>query len=137
MQIDPTEEQVLLALWGHLSSTGLLEGRDRRQIKCSQELKNLFSVESLSLSALRQRIAEHLSVCKPIQVEYNVTTTSTILSTRYDVVQHSTVLYSTIQYSTLQYSAIKYSTIQYNTIQYSTVQYSTVQYRVIKCYSVQ
>lgn len=82
IQIDPTEEQVLLALWGHLSSTGLLEGRDRRQIKCSVDLKNLFGVDSLSMSALRQRISEQLSVCKPIHVEYNVTTNSTVLSTR-------------------------------------------------------
>lgn len=82
MQMDPTEEQVLLALWAHLSTNGMLEGRDRRQIKCSMELKNLFGVESLSLSSLRQKIADHLTVCKPIQVEYNVATTSALLTSR-------------------------------------------------------
>ena len=82
MQMDPSEEQVLLALWSHLSANNMLEGRDRRQIKCSMELKNLFGVESFPLQSLRQKIADHLTVCKPIQVEYNVTTASTVLSTR-------------------------------------------------------
>lgn len=83
LQVDPSEEQVLLAFWGYVNHQGLLEGKDKRQIKCNQELKNLFGVEILQLSAVRQKLAEYLTVCKPIQVEYNVTTSSSTLGTRY------------------------------------------------------
>lgn len=85
MQVDPTEEQVLLALWGLLSSSGMMEGRDKRQIKCSPELKSLFGMEAMSLSTLRQKVAEHLTPAKAIQVEYNVTNVSSVTSTRYIV----------------------------------------------------
>jgi hypothetical protein len=63
MQIDPTEEQVLLALWTSLTSNSMMEGRDRRQVKCSPELKNLLPARA-------------------IQVEYNVTNTSSLVTTR-------------------------------------------------------
>lgn len=82
MQVDPTEEQVLLALWGLLSSSGMMEGRDKRQVKCSPELKSLFGMEAMSLSTVRQKVAEHLTPAKAIQVEYNVTNVSSVSSTR-------------------------------------------------------
>lgn len=80
IQVDPTEEQILLAMWGYISTMGLLDSRDRRQIKCNMALKNLFNVDQLILSSVKQRLGEHIAPCKPIQVEYNVTTTSSTLS---------------------------------------------------------
>jgi hypothetical protein len=79
LQVDPTEEQVLLAMWGYISTMGLLDSRDRRQIKCNIALKNLFNVDQMVLSSIKQRLGEHMTPCKPIQVEYNVTTISSTL----------------------------------------------------------
>jgi hypothetical protein len=55
MQTDPTEEQVLLAMWTYLTNFNLLEGKDRRQVKCNMELQKLLGVETLPLFAMRQR----------------------------------------------------------------------------------
>lgn len=82
MQVDPTEEQVLLALWTSLTTNNMMEGRDRRQVKCSPELKNLFGVEALSLATLRHKVSEHLLPARAIQVEYNVTNISSSVTTR-------------------------------------------------------
>ena len=84
MQVDPTEEQVLSALWSLMSTNNMMEGRDRRQVKCSPELKNLFGVEAMSLSSLRQRVADHLTPSKAIQIEYSVTNTSFVPTSRYE-----------------------------------------------------
>ena len=82
MHVDPTEEQVLLAIWTSLTTNSMMEGRDRRQVKCSPELKNLVGVEALSLATLRQKVSEHLLPARPIQVEYNVTNISSSVTTR-------------------------------------------------------
>lgn len=82
MQVDPTEEQVLLALWTSLTTNNMMDGRDRRQVKCSSELKNLFGVEALSLATLRHKVSEHLLPARAIQVEYNVTNVSSSVTTR-------------------------------------------------------
>ena len=84
MQVDPTEEQVLSALWSLMSTNNMMEGRDRRQVKCSPELRNLFGVEAMSLSSLRQRVADHLTPSKAIQIEYSVTNTSFVPTSRYE-----------------------------------------------------
>ena len=77
---DPADDEVLLAMLQYLEAKGLI--LDRR-IKLTQELRILFNINGdyMNISSLRASLSPHLMLCRPIQVEYYLTNTSTTVAT--------------------------------------------------------
>ena len=84
IQIDPTEDDVMMAVWHYLIQKNLfIDGRERKVIRCDDLLKDVCGVDSLLLSTLKAKICEHLLPCKPIQVDYMLSMTDTHMDERY------------------------------------------------------
>lgn len=80
MQVDPTEDDIMLAVWQYILYKNLIiEGRERKAVRCDELLKDITNADSVVLSTLKHKIFEHLTPAKPIQVDYNLTTTNTFL----------------------------------------------------------
>lgn len=47
-----------------------------------QLLGEITGPDNIPLTALRAKIMEHMLPCKPIVVDYNITTTSTVMGTK-------------------------------------------------------
>ena len=79
LHADPAADEVLLAMLQYLEAKGLI--MDRR-IKLTQELRILLNTngEFMSISNLAQNLAPHLLPCRPIQVDYYLTNTSTTVA---------------------------------------------------------
>ena len=93
MAIDPTEDEVLLAMWEYIDSHNLIDSKGviiviiiiiiiivkiiLGSIKCDAEKDKTFLAlvrqESFPFTTLKQKLIPHLLQCKPIQVDYNAT----------------------------------------------------------------
>lgn len=74
---DPTEEDVLMAMWQFINYHNLMESRDRIDkpfVKCNSVLsKVLENIDYCSFQNLRKRIVEnHLLPVKPMQIDYTL-----------------------------------------------------------------
>jgi len=76
--IDPTEDEVMLAIWEYIDSRHLIDSKG--MIKCEGDKDRSFLAivrqESFHMSNLKQKLQPYLLPCKPIQVDYNVTVSS-------------------------------------------------------------
>lgn len=72
---NPTIDEVFLAMWQYLKLLNLI---DRKLIRCNADLEELFGVQILPLNSLRQKLLDHLTLCRPLQISYNL---NPILST--------------------------------------------------------
>ena len=133
---------MLSALWSLMSTNNMMEGRDRRQVKCSPELKNLFGVEAMSLSSLRQRVADHLTPSKAIQIEYSVTNTSFVPTSRYEASLFSMLCYNhgifmgggkKMSYHIISYHIISHYIISYRIISHHIISSHIISYHIKSC----
>jgi chromatin remodeling complex protein RSC6 len=84
IRVDPTEDEVILAVWQYLISKNLfIEGKERKVIRCDDILRDITGVDSLLLSTLKTKLVDELSPCKPIQIDYNLTSIDSKLEDRY------------------------------------------------------
>lgn len=76
--IDPTEDEVMLAIWEYIDSRRLIDSKG--VIKCEGDKDRSFLAlvrqESFHMNSLKQKLQPFLLPCKPIQVDYNVTVSS-------------------------------------------------------------
>lgn len=75
LRVDPTEEEVLFAVWLHVQRNGLVEGKERKVIKLDDALRGaLFNgaatAPSLHVSHLRGRVLEQLRQCDALEFDY-------------------------------------------------------------------
>lgn len=70
MPEESTEEDILLATWHFCVAHGLIEGKEKKQIRANNALKKLVGADVFSLASLRQRMKHHFLPLKPIQFDY-------------------------------------------------------------------
>lgn len=71
---DPTENEVLTALWEYINMYDLC--LDKAIVRCDENLKRITEVDNISMSQLRTIVASHLFPCKSIDIDYTAHTTS-------------------------------------------------------------
>lgn len=94
IRIDPTEKEVLLAVWQYILTRNLTTA-DRKMVICDDNLRELFfsgtststavansaltatSTSIFPISSLKQKILNHLVLAQPITVEYMLHTVNT------------------------------------------------------------
>jgi len=69
LRADPSEEDVLLAVWQYVTHRDLFGDKDHKFIKCDEKLKSLFQTDSVFVAHLRGKLASHLLAEKPVVVD--------------------------------------------------------------------
>jgi chromatin remodeling complex protein RSC6 len=67
---DPTEDDILTMMWTYIVSNNLIEGREKKTIRCDAALKKLFSTDGFTSSSLKHRVKQHLTFAKAIRFDY-------------------------------------------------------------------
>jgi chromatin remodeling complex protein RSC6 len=67
---DPTEEEVLLGMWTYVVSNGLIEGREKKVIRCDPAMRKLYSADTFVASSLKHRLRAHTTPAKLIKFDY-------------------------------------------------------------------
>lgn len=74
LPLDPTEDDVLAALWEYVKMYDLC--LDKTVVRCDENLRRITEAEHISLSNLKATVMSHLFPCKSIDIEYSLNTTS-------------------------------------------------------------
>lgn len=67
---DPCEDEILFCMWWYILANNLIEGRERKVVRCDAGLKTLFTADVFVASSLKHRLKPHLTPAKPIQFDY-------------------------------------------------------------------
>lgn len=75
---DPCEDEILFCMWWYILANNLVEGRERKVVRCDAGLKSLFTADVFVASSLKHRLKPHLTPAKPILFDYVLSPESSI-----------------------------------------------------------
>jgi chromatin remodeling complex protein RSC6 len=70
LRTDPSEDEVLLAVWQYITDRDLFGDKDHKIIRCDELLKGILQTDSFLVSYLRGKLAPHILGEKPVLVEH-------------------------------------------------------------------
>ncbi|EXJ87692.1 hypothetical protein A1O1_04617 [Capronia coronata CBS 617.96] len=70
--IEADRAEVVMGLWDYVKAMGLQEDDERRTIRCDENLRALFGVDTISFPQIPERILPHLLPLDPIRLPYTI-----------------------------------------------------------------
>lgn len=67
---DPSEDEVLIAVWQYITDRDLFGDKDHKVVRCDELLKGIFQADSFFVSYLRGKLAPHILGEKPVLVDH-------------------------------------------------------------------
>jgi chromatin remodeling complex protein RSC6 len=83
IRVDPTEDEVMQAVWQYLIANNLfVEGKEKKVVRCDEVLRDIIGSDTILLSSLKVKVFEELLPSKPIQIDYSLTMSDTTFGDR-------------------------------------------------------
>jgi hypothetical protein len=74
IQLDPTQEDVLTAIWQYVATNNLFvdSNQKEKEIQCDEYLRPITGRDTITFAGLKQKVLDNMAPCKPIQVDYSI-----------------------------------------------------------------